>query len=88
MQALRIGETFEECVKGSLRRLNQGKEYKVLWVPTLAFPNSMMIGFTAEYLEGEIRVDREEVLDTDYFPRKNRKCMKSISLGSQLIEWF
>ena len=50
----------------------------------------MMVGFTAEYLDGDIRVDGEEIVDANWFSKEEVKRMhkKSISIGSELIEWF
>ncbi len=31
------------------------------------FPNSLMIGFTAEYESGELRIDREEIVEAGWF---------------------
>jgi len=31
------------------------------------YPNSLMIGFTAEYESGEIKVDGEEIIHADWY---------------------
>ena len=35
------------------------------------YPNSIMIGFTAEYESGEIKVDGEEILHADWYSKDN-----------------
>jgi len=35
------------------------------------FPNSLMIGSTAEYAAGEIRIDSEELTDAGWFDNEN-----------------
>lgn len=86
------GETFEECVKREVYeevgiKVNNIKYFGSQPWP---FPNSMMIGFTADYLDGEIKVDGNEIAHADWFSKEEIPGMykKSISIGSQLIEWF
>ena len=46
------------------------------------FPNSLMLGFHAEYLDGEIRIQEEEIADARWFHYKempNKPAMMSIS---------
>ncbi|NLW23269.1 MAG: NAD(+) diphosphatase [Tissierellia bacterium] len=86
------GETFEECVKREVYE-EVGiklKNIKYFGSQPWPFPNSMMVGFTAEYLDGDIRVDGEEIVDANWFSKEEVKRMhkKSISIGSELIEWF
>ena len=49
-----------------------------------------MIGFTAEYLEGEIKVDNDEIIDAKWFSKEEVPGLyrKSISISTELIEWF
>ncbi|CCQ92816.1 NAD(+) diphosphatase [[Clostridium] ultunense Esp] len=86
------GETFEECVKREVYEEVgiKVKNIKYFGSQPWPYPNSMMIGFTAEYLDGEIKVDGEEIVDADWFTKEEVQGMykKSISIGSQLIEWF
>ena len=53
------------------------------------FPDSLMIGFTARYAGGEIRVDGEEILDARWFPADQLPNIPGkISIARQLIDWF
>jgi NAD+ diphosphatase len=53
------------------------------------FPDSLMIGFTAQYASGEIRIDGEEIAEarwckSDSLPQIPGK----LSIARQLIDWF
>lgn len=86
------GETFEECV---MREVYEETGIKVKNIKYFdnqpwPFPNSMMIGFTAEYLEGEIQEDKDEIVHADWFSKDEieKVTKKSKSIGYELIEWF
>ncbi|NLC55753.1 MAG: NAD(+) diphosphatase [Armatimonadetes bacterium] len=64
------GETLEQCVHREIRE-EVGIEIgnlRYFGSQPWPFPNSLMLGFTAEYVAGEIMVDRVEVLEADWFP--------------------
>lgn len=65
------GESLEECVRREVVEevsLELG-EIRYFASQPWPFPDSLMVGFTAEYGAGEIRVDGEEILDADWFDR-------------------
>ena len=85
-------ETFEECVKREVYE-EVGikiKNIKYFGSQPWPYPNSMMVAFTAEYLEGDIREDGDEIVHADWFSKEEVEGMynKSISISSELIEWF
>ncbi|NLV75894.1 MAG: NAD(+) diphosphatase [Tissierellia bacterium] len=86
------GETFEECVKREVYEEVgiKVKNIKYFGSQPWPYPNSIMIAFTAEYLDGEINVDGEEIVHADWFSKEEILGMynKSRSIGSKLIEWF
>ncbi len=86
------GETFEQCVKREVYEETgiKVKNIKYFDNQPWPFPNSMMIGFTAEYLEGEIQEDKNEIVHADWFSKDEieKVTKKSKSIGYGLIEWF
>jgi NAD+ diphosphatase len=53
------------------------------------FPNSLMIGFTAEYAGGKIGIDKDELMEAGWFPKnKLPPIPPQISIARSLIDWF
>ena len=53
------------------------------------YPDSLMIGFTAEYAGGEIKEDPEEILDAAWFaPDDLPSIPGKVSIARKLIDWF
>ncbi|NWF56621.1 MAG: NAD(+) diphosphatase [Syntrophaceae bacterium] len=53
------------------------------------FPHSLMIGFTARYAGGEIRIDKGELEDAGWFTVDRLPGQPGkISIARKLIEWF
>lgn len=87
-----MGETLEDCVRREVFEETGIKVHNIKYFGSQPwpFPNSMMIGFTAEYLDGEIKVDNDEITDARWFSKDEIPGVyrKSISIGSKLIDWF
>ena len=65
------GENLEEAVRREIREeanIEVGG-IRYLRSQTWPFPSNIMIGFTAEYVSGELRPDGEEVIASDWFSR-------------------
>ena len=54
-----------------------------------SFPNSLMIGFFAEYESGEIKVDGNEIVHADWFTKDNfPNIPKKFTLARKLIDKY
>lgn len=53
------------------------------------FPDSLMIGFTAQYESGEIQIDGDEIIEAGWYaPDQLPQIPGKLSIARQLIDWF
>ena len=85
------GETLEEAVQ---REIMEEVGVKVKNIQYLGsqpwpFPNSMMLGFTAEHDSGEIKVDGVEITDANWYDVNNLPGLPSeVSIARKIINWW
>jgi len=85
------GESLEDCVMREVKEEVgiEVKNIRYFGSQHWPFPNSLMLGFTAEYAGGEIIMDETEIVDADWFPASNMPSVPGrISIAGRLIEWF
>lgn len=85
------GETLEDCVRREvLEEVNiKVKNVRYFGSQPWPFPNSLMVGFTAEYAGGEIKVNAAEIVDADWFSADNLPLIPpKITIARWLIDWF
>ncbi|GAB6906359.1 NADH pyrophosphatase [Desulfosarcina cetonica] len=85
------GETLEQCVMREIRE-EVGiavKNIRYFGSQPWPFPNSLMVGFVADYAGGEITVDNVELMEAAWFTATDLpQVPPRISIARQLIDWF
>ena len=85
------GETLEDAVRREVREETgiDVKNIRYFGSQPWPFPDSLMVGFTAEYAGGEITVDDNEILDARWFGAENLpEIPGKVSIARALIDWF
>ncbi|MGV0028862.1 NAD(+) diphosphatase [Phormidesmis priestleyi] len=83
------GESLEETVIREVREEVgiEIKDIRYFGSQPWAFPNSLMIGFTATYASGEIVIDPKEIAEAAWFHKHNLPEIPSkISIARKLID--
>jgi NAD+ diphosphatase len=89
---IEVGESIEEAVHREVKEevsINI-KNLRYFGSQPWPFPDSLMIGFIADYASGEINIDHEEIEAAGWYKFDNLPGRPStrISIASQLIEHF
>lgn len=85
------GETLRECVR---REVNEEtgiaiKNIQYFGSQAWPFSSSLMVGFTAEYAGGEIRIDEHEIVDAGWYAADDLpEVPRWGSIAGQLIKHF
>ncbi len=84
-------ETLDECVKREVFE-ETGilvKNVKYFNSQPWPFPDSLMIGFTAEYESGDLLIDKNEIAEANWFKADNLPLIpKKYTIARELIDWF
>jgi len=85
------GETLEECIHREVREEVGIEVHNIQYFGSQnwPFPHSLMIGFTADYFSGEIRIDNHEIVDAKWFTALELpKLPGSYSIARTMIDHF
>jgi NAD+ diphosphatase len=84
-------ESLEECVQREVREEADVdlRNIRYFGSQPWPFPNSLMIGLTAEDAGGEITTHQTEIVDTRWFSAKDLPFIPDkVSIARKLIGWF
>jgi len=85
------GETLEECVRREIAEEVgiKVKNIKYFGSQPWPFPNSLMIGFTADFESGEINVDGKEISEAGWYGADELpELPPKMSIAREIINWF
>ncbi|MBE9182638.1 NAD(+) diphosphatase [Oculatella sp. LEGE 06141] len=85
------GESLEETVSREVQEEVgiQVKDIRYFGSQPWPYPNSLMIGFTAEYAAGEIVVEPEELTEAAWFHKHQLpQVPPKMSIARRLLDWF
>ncbi|PHV09351.1 NAD(+) diphosphatase [Janthinobacterium sp. BJB412] len=86
---LEAGESIEEAVHREVYEEVGLRVHNLKYVDSQSwpFPHSLMIAFTADYLDGEIRVDESEIADARWFGPDDEwpEMTVSVSIAAKLL---
>ncbi len=88
---IEAGETLEEGVKREVMEEVglKVKNIKYFGSQPWPFPHSLMVGFTANYESGEIKVDGKEIVEAKWCDVEEIAPTPSkMSIASELIDWY
>ena len=88
---LEAGETLEDCVQRELMEEVgiKVKNIRYFGNQPWPFPNTLMVGFLADYDSGEINVDGIEIDDAGWYSSDEIPLIPSkISIARRIIDWF
>jgi NAD+ diphosphatase len=84
-------ETLEDCVQREVAE-EVGidvQHIRYFGSQPWPFPDQLMVGFTAEYAGGKIRVDPKEIVDAGWFDARHLPPVPGkYSIARRLIDWF
>ena len=81
------GENLEDAVRREIREEASIEVKDIRYTRSQAwpFPSNIMIGFTAEYLSGELRPDGDEVIESGWFTRDG---ITEIPIKGSIARWM
>jgi NAD+ diphosphatase len=85
------GETLEECLRREVKEEVgvEVEDVRYFGSQPWPFPHSLMIGFTALYAAGELKIDPVEIDDAGWFTKDKLPRIPPVgTIARSLIDWF
>ena len=85
------GETLEECIHREIKEeVNiEVKNIRYFGSQPWPFPDSLMIGFFADYKSGEITLTEDEIVEADWFSKENLPDLPlKFSISRKMIDSY
>ncbi|MFI3289575.1 MAG: NAD(+) diphosphatase [Rikenellaceae bacterium] len=86
---LEVGETLEECVRREVREETglEIKNIRYFGNQPWPYPSGLMVGFIADYVDGEIKLQDEELTAGAFYTRNNLpEIPHKLSIARQMID--
>lgn len=86
---LEVGETLEECVNREVYEETNLKIKNIKYAGSQPwpYPSGMMVGFTAEYSSGDIKIQKEELKSAQFYPQNRLPTLpQKLSLARKIID--
>lgn len=88
---LEPGETLEECVQREVMEETglQVTNIRYFSSQPWPYPSGLMVGFTADYASGDIRLQEDELTAGAFFTKENLpEIPRKLSIARKLIDWW
>ncbi len=88
---LETGETLEQCVEREVREETGLTIRNITYFGNQPwpYPSNLMIGFIADYVSGEIKLQDEELSSGSFFSKDNLpEIPRKLSLARKMIDWW
>lgn len=86
-----VGESLEECIHREIKEETNIEVTNIRYFGSQPwpFPDSLMIGFIADYSKGELKPDNEEITDLKWFKSNEiPEWPDKVSIARSLIDYF
>ena len=88
---LEVGETLEQCIQREVMEETSLSINHISYFGSQPwpYPSGIMIGFFADYVSGEIKLQDDELSAGAFFSRDNLPELPSkLSIARRMIEWW